>query len=167
MDKLLAIKILRLVYFGIFLVGFGMIVLLHAVPKPFLDIIRMPTFIRAAEPYLGFPYDPSLLIYQITLLSFLAITAVDAVSLFFTSSLLMKKICALASFIGVVLMGVVSFYFLYSLLMIGIASALTTTVFIYLAISFSLFIIDLFTFWVDEALIHHLPARLFTKSREI
>lgn len=40
MNKLTAIKILRLVYLGIFLVGFGMIVLLHAVPKPFLDISR-------------------------------------------------------------------------------------------------------------------------------
>ena len=141
------------------MVGFGIIVLLHVAPKPFLDIIRIPTFIRAAKPFLGFPYDLPLLIYQVTLLSFLAISLVAGVSLFFISSALMKIISAFASLIGFVLMGIVSFYFLYSLVMIGVASALTTTVLIYLLLCFSLFILDLFTFWIDENLIHHLPVR--------
>ena len=159
-DKLLAIKILRWAYLGIFLIGFFTTVLLHAVPKPFLDIIRMPTFIRAAEPYLGFPYDPSLLIYQITLLSFLFISLVDSLSLFFFSSNTMRKLSAYTSLLGVILIGFVGVYFLYSLFVIGFSSTLTGTILIYLTVSFLLFILDIFTFRVDEDLVHHLPKQL-------
>ena len=159
MRGLSLVKILRWVYLGIFLIGFSLIVLLHIFPKPFLDIIRMPTFIRAAEPFLGFPYDPSLHVYQITLLFFLVVTLIDGVSLFLSSSTLMKKISAAASFVGFALIGLVGFYFLYSLVIIGMGSVFTKTVFIYLLLCFSLFILDLFTFWIDENLIHHLPVR--------
>ena len=166
MNTLLAVKILRWVYLGIFLIGFFTIVLLHAVPKPFLDIIRMPTFIRAAEPYLGFSYDPSLLFYQIILLSFFLIVLIDAVSLFFLSSNLIKKISSTFSFVGVILIGLVITYFLYSLLIIGADSILTKTILIYLVVSFSLFTLDLYTFWLDEDLIHHLPTRIVANNRE-
>jgi len=164
-DKLLAIKILRWVYLGIFLVGFFTVVLLHAVPKPFLDIVRVPTFIRAAEPYLGFPYDPSLLIYQITLLSFLVISLVDSISLFFFSSNMMRKISAYTSLLGVILIGFAGVYFLYSLLAVGLSSALTSTILIYLTVSLLLLILDIFTFRVDEDLIHHLPKQLLISSK--
>ena len=165
MDKLLVVKILRWIYLGIFLIGFFAIVLLHAVPKPFLDIIRMPTFIRAAEPYLGFPYDPSLFIYQIALLSFLFVSLVDAASLFLFSSNLMRRVSAYASFFGVVIISFVGVYFLYSLFIIGFSSSLTNTILIYLTASFLLFILDIFTFRVDEDLIHHLPKQLLISGK--
>jgi len=160
MDTLLAVKILRWVYLGIFLIGLFTVVLLHTVPKPFLDIARVPTFIRAAEPYLGFPYDPSLSIYQITLLSFLFISLVNSISLFFLSSNAMRKISACTSLLGVILIGFVGVYFLYSLLAVGLSSTLTSTILIYLTTSFLLFILDIVTFKVDEDLIHHLPKQL-------
>ena len=165
MDKFLAVKILRWIYLGIFLVGFFTIVLLHVVPKPFLDIIRMPTFIRAAEPYLGFPYHPSLLVYQITLLLFLFISLVNAISLFFFSSNIMRKISVYTSFLGIVLIVSVGVYFLYSLLAVGWRSTLTDTIFIYLTASFLLFILDIFTFKVNEDLTHPLPKQLPISSK--
>lgn len=165
MNKLLAVKILRLVYLGIFLVGFSMIVLLHVVPKPFLDIIRMPTYIRAAEPFLGFPYDRSLLTYQITLLSFIFISLIDSISLFMFSSDYMRKLSAYASFIGIILIGFVGIYFLYSLFIIGLSSSLTSTILIYISISFLLFILDIFTFRLDEQLIRHLPKQFQIKGK--
>ncbi len=164
MDKLLAIKILRWVYLGVFLVGFFAIVLMHSVPKPFLDIIRMPTYIRAAEPFLGFPYDRSLLTYQITLLSFIFISLIDSISLFMFSSAWMRKLSAYASLIGIILIGFVGIYFLYSLFIIGFGSALTSTILIYISISFLLFILDIFTFRLDEQLIHHLPRQFKIKG---
>ena len=160
MDTLLAVKILRWVYLGIFLIGLFTVVLLHTVPKPFLDIARVPTFIRAAEPYLGFPYDPSLLIYQVTLLSFLFISLVDSISLFFFSSNMMRKISAYTSLLGALLIGFAGVYFLYSLWAVGLSSALTSTILIYLTVSLLLLILDIFTFRVDEDLIHHLPKQL-------
>lgn len=164
MDKLLAIKILRWVYLGIFMIGFSMIVVLHVVPKPFLDIIRMPTYIRTAEPFLGFPYDRSLLTYQITLLSFIFISLIDSISLFMFSSDYMRKLSAYASLIGIVLIGFVGIYFLYSLFIIGLSSSLTSTILIYISISFLLFILDIFTFRLDKQLIHHLPKQLRIKG---
>ncbi|HEX7456658.1 MAG TPA: hypothetical protein VF303_04310 [Candidatus Nanoarchaeia archaeon] len=148
MSSLHTVKILRWVYLGIFLISFGSIILLHIVPKPFLDVIRMPTFIRTAQLYLGFPYGSSLLIYQIALLTFLATTLLNCVSLFFFSSGLMKKISAFTSLAGIILMSIVGLYFLYSLVMIGVASVLTKTVLVYLTASFLLSAIYLFTLWV-------------------
>jgi len=146
MGKLLSVKILRWVYLGIFLLGLFTTVLLHVFPKPFLDIIRMPTFIRAAEPYLGFSYDSTLLIYQITLLLFLLISLVSVTSLFLFSSNVMKRISAYASLLGAVLIGFVGLYFLYSMFIIGLGSELTDTILIYLTTCLSLFTLDIFTF---------------------
>ena len=157
MEKPQEVKILQWVYLLIFLVDFGMIVLLHAFPKPFLDIIRMPTFIRAAEPYLKFPYDTSLLIYQITLLFFITSTLVDSFSLFLFSSKIMKKVSAISSFVGFVLIGIVFLYFLYSLGLVGLESRLALTALIYLIISFILMMLDLYTFEIDEELLTHIP----------
>src|SRR3989304_2569769 len=125
----------------------------------------MPTFIRAAEPYLGFPYDPSLFIYQIALFSFLFVSLVDAASLFLFSSNLMRRVSAYASFFGMVIISFVGVYFLYSLFIIGLSSALTSTISIYLTASFLLFILDIFTFRVDEDLIHHLPKQLLISGK--
>ena len=157
---------LQWVYLLIFIVIFGMVVLLHALPKPFLDIIRMPTFIRAAEPYLKFPYDASLLTYQITLLFFIALTLVDSLSLFLFSSKIMKKVSALSSFVGFIIIGVVFFYFLYSLALIGLESVLAVTALIYLAISLSLLVLDLYTFEIDEELLTHIPVGVKLRGRK-
>ena len=157
MEKTTSIKTLRWVYLIIFLVLVGMIILLHAIPKPFLDIIRMPTFIRAAEASLGFPYAKSLLIYQITLLFFVFVILIDAVSLFLFSSNLMKKISAYSSVVGFTLMAVVSLYFLYSLMILGLASSLIQTIVIYLVVSIFLMILDLYTFEVDEEQLKYTP----------
>jgi hypothetical protein len=166
MKKPKEVKILQWVYLLIFLISFGMIVLMHAIPKPFLDIIRMPTYIRAAEPFLKFPYDASLLIYQITLLFFVALTLVDSVSLFFFSSKTMKKVSALSSFVGFILIGVVFFYFLYSLALIGLESWLAVTALIYLMVSIFLMVLDLYTFEVDEELLTHIPASSKIRARK-
>jgi len=159
MEKTAAIKTMRWVYLALFFALLGAVVLLHAIPKPFLDVIRLPTFIRAGEPYLGFPYDSSLLIYQITLLFFVFVTLVDAISLFLFSSNPMKKISAYSSLIGFTLMAAVFMYFLYSFFVIDIENNLLVTVAIYLALSLVLMMLDLLTFILDEQLIWHLGVK--------
>ncbi|MEX0616387.1 MAG: hypothetical protein WD231_01075 [Candidatus Woykebacteria bacterium] len=157
MKKPALIKALGWLYLVVFLSFVGMVILLHAIPKPFLDIIRMPTFIRAAEPYLGFSYTPSLHVYQATLLFFIFLVLVDSLSLFNLSSKIMKKASALSSFVGFILIGTVFFYFLYALATVGVASSLTKTILIYLLLTSFLMSLDLFTFVIDEELIYHLP----------
>lgn len=159
MQKPALINILSWTYLIIFAIFVKLIVILHTIPKPFLDVLRMPTFIRAAEPFLGFPYDPSLRVYQITLLTYIAITLVDGVSLLFFSSRFMKKLSAYSSLAGFTLMAAVFMYFLYSFFVIGLEWTLLATAAIYLGVSLALMMLDLITFIVDEELITHLGVK--------
>ena len=150
-EKPAIVKVLQWVYFLVFFSIIATVIIIHNTPRPFLDILRIPTFFRAAEPYVGISYISSMTVYHFTLAYFLLIILIDAVSLFLYSNKFLKQLSLLSSVFGFFLIGFVTLYFLYSVFVIGFAShTVAISVLIYLLLSLVFFLLDLLTFFVEE-----------------
>lgn len=151
MTKFYLLRILALIYLLVFIGVIFAIFLVHMIPSPFLDIVRLPTFLRLAHPSLARSWPLSLHIYQAVLVFYLFITVIDAFSLFFFSSHFLRRVSLLSSYIGFFIMGGVVGFFLYTLLFISPLNDMQfqQAVF-FLLLSLFLFLLDLFTFLVDE-----------------
>lgn len=143
-------RLLSFFYFLVFLVVVFVIFLVHTIPTPFLDIVRLPTFLRLINPFLGYSWPTSLHIYQGILITFLLITIVDSASLLFSSSRKLRVISAISSYIGYTLMGIVSLFFIYSLLFFSYSDLTIKQASFFMGVTFLLLILDLFTFIIDE-----------------
>jgi hypothetical protein len=139
------------VYILVFISIVSTVFLIHSIPRPFLDTLRIPTFFSDAEPYLGFSYISSMTVYHFTFAYFLLIILVDAISLFFYSNKALKYVSLATSFFGFFLIGFMVLYFLYSLLIIGFSTdSAGYTALVFLLLSIFFFTLDLITFFVEE-----------------
>ncbi|OGY22696.1 MAG: hypothetical protein A2126_03810 [Candidatus Woykebacteria bacterium GWB1_45_5] len=155
-QKPASVKILQWTYLAAFLSIVATATIIHNTERPFLDILRIPTFFRLAEPYVGFSYKASLTIYHFTFAYFLLLILVDAVCLFWYSNKFLKQLSLLSSYIGFFLIGFILLYFLYSSFLIGFAdrqAAVSALIFFLLSLTF--FVLDLITFFVEEEGIYH------------
>jgi len=157
MGRPLSVQILAWVYLLVFAAVVFVIFLVHIIPSPFLDLVRLPTFLRLANPFLGDSWPTSLHIYQAILIFYLFVTLVDAASLFFFASNILREVSAISSYVSFGVMGAVAGFFLYSLLFFGASSTVfSQRASFFLSISFFLFLLDLFTFVVDEESLNRL-----------
>jgi hypothetical protein len=151
LEKPAIVRVLQWVYFVVFFSIIATVIIIHNTPRPFLDILRLPTYFRLAEPYVGISYISSMTVYHFALAYFLLIILIDAVSLFWYSNKFLKQLSLLSSIFGFFLIGFMVLYFLYSLLVIGFASyTAAVSASIYLLLSLAFFLLDLITFFVEE-----------------
>jgi hypothetical protein len=156
LEKPASVKILQWTYFVAFLSIVAAATIIHNTERPFLDVLRIPTFFRLAEPYVGFSYKASLTIYHFTFAYFILLILVDAVCLFWYSNKFLKQLSLLSSYIGFFLIGFIFLYFLYSFFLIGFADhQAAVSALIFLLLSQTFFILDLITFFVEEQGIYH------------
>ncbi|OGD86640.1 hypothetical protein A2Z23_02895 [Candidatus Curtissbacteria bacterium RBG_16_39_7] len=161
MQRPLSVQILAWVYLLVFVAVVFVIFLVHTIPSPFLDIVRLPTFLRLANPFLADSWPTSLHIYQAILVFYLFVTLVDSASLFVFSSNFLREVSAISSYVSFFVIGAVVVFFLYSLLFIGPAgTTFSQQAAFFLGVSFFLFALDLLTFVVDEEQLGKLRLRL-------
>lgn len=151
-----SVKVLQWIYLMAFLSIVATAAIIHNTERPFLDVLRPPTFFRLAEPYVGISYKASLTIYHFTFAYFLLLILVDAICLFWYFNKFLKQLSLVSSYIGFFLIGFIFLYFMYSFLLIGFAdrqAAVSALIFLLLSLTF--FILDLITFFVEEQGIYH------------
>jgi len=159
--KPLAVKILQWIYLLIFIFVVGMIIVLHNVPNEMLVTLRVPQFLREIDPFLGYTWPSSLLVYQATLLFSLFLILVDSLGLFFYNALFWRIFSDLSSFLGLFVAWTIILFFVFSLTFSNVLEDDNIqTAIIFLVLSLFLFILDLVTFAVDE---QSLSRRLFKK----
>jgi len=155
-QKPVSVKILQWIYLLVFVSIIAAITIIHNTQQSFLDVLRIPTFFRAAEPYVGISYISSMTAYHFTFAYFLLIILIDAVCLFWYSNKFLKQLSLVSSYFGFFLIGFIVLYFLYSFTVIGFSSPTAgTSAFVFLVLSFSFFLLDLITFFVEEEGIYH------------
>ena len=155
-QKPVSVKILQWVYLLVFVAIISTVTIIHNTDRPFLDVLRIPTFFRLAEPYVGISYISSMTVYHFTFAYFLLIILIDAIALFWYSSKFLKQLSLLSSFVGFFLIGFMVLYFLYSFAVIGFSSYTTgMSALIFMLASIAFFVLDLITFFVEEEGIYH------------
>jgi len=160
--KPLTVKILQWIYLLVFIFVVGAIIVLHNVPNEMLVTLRVPRFLREIDPFLGYAWPSSLLVYQVTLLFSLFLILVDSLGLFFYQARLWRIFSDLSSFLGLFVAWTIILFFVFSLTFSNVLKDDNIqTAMIFLALSLFLFILDLVTFAVDE---QSLGRRLFKKS---
>jgi len=157
LEKPTSVKILQWIYLLTFFSVIAAIIIIHNTPQPFLDVLRLPTFFRLAEPYIGISYISSMTVYHFTLAYFFLIIIIDAVSLSWYSNKFLKQLSLVSSVLGFFLFGFMLLYFLYSYIVIGFESYNAgISALIYLLITIVCLLLDLFTFLVEEKGIYDL-----------
>ena len=161
-QKPASVKVLQWAYLLAFVSIAATGTIIHNTERPFLDVLRIPTFFRLAEPYVGFSYKASLTVYHFSFAYFLLLILIDAVCLFWYSNKFLKQLSLLTSYIGFFLIGFIFLYFMYSFFLIGFAdqqAALSALIFLLLSQTF--FILDLITFFVEEEGIYPPGKKIF------
>jgi len=147
----IANKVLGSIYLFIFTLVVLAIVALHLFPKDFLDFARLPTFLNQISPLMGVQFPTALLVYQITLVYFLFLILTDGIFLMRLSSKRSREISAALSLVGAFLMAGVATFFVCWLFLIGfLESQVLFSAIFYLSLVLFLFLLDLFTFFIEE-----------------
>ena len=155
-QKPVSVKILQWVYFLVFVSIIAAVTVIHNTDRPFLDVLRIPTFFRSAEPYVGISYISSMTVYHFTFAYFLLIILIDAIALFWYPNKFLKQLSLLSSYVGFFPIGFMVLYFLYSLLVIGFSTdSAGYSALIFLLLSIFFFVLDLITFFIEEEGIYH------------
>jgi len=149
--KPVPVKILQWLHLIIFVTAVGIIFVLHYYPEDFLDFLRVPLFLRDINSMLGSSWPVSLHIYQIILIFFLLLTLIDSLGLLFYHSKSWRIISDLSSFLGFLIIWPVALFFVFTLVSSdNLDLQNIKTALVYFIFSFSLFILDLVTWFVDE-----------------
>ena len=150
-EKPTSVKFLQWIYLLTIVSIIGGIILLHNTSANCLDILRIPTFFRLSEPYLGFSYESIMTVYHFFLAYFMLIIFINAVSLFWYPNKFLKQLGLLSSVAGFFLIGLIILYFLYSVVAIGFSSySAGISALVYLLISLAFFLLDIATFFVEK-----------------
>lgn len=149
-EKPKSVRILQWIYIATFFCIVSLVTLIHSTERPFLDILRLPTFFRGVEGDIGISYIASMTVYHFTFAYFLLIIAIDALSLTFFENRLLKYLSLASSIFGFFLLGFMIFYFIFSTLIIGITNPFAQTSLIFLCLSVIFFVLDIFIFIIDE-----------------
>ena len=144
------IKLLRNVYFAVFFAGALLVVLMHTLASPNLDVFRVPTFISQSVPFNHFNYPLTFHLYQFTVIFSLMSILVDGFCLTRYRSLFLIEVSKWTSVFGGILMLFAIAFFGYNFLIVD--HTLRLTPIIYLAFSLFLVALDYLTFNVDELL---------------
>lgn len=134
-----------------FTAAIATITLLHIYSNNFLDFLRLPRLIYEINPLVGNGWPISLHIYQLILIFSLFLVLIDALGLFFYSQKAWRFVSDITSFLGFLIIWPTALFFIYT---IASAENLRTidfqTSLVYFAITFSLFLLDLVTWFVDD-----------------
>lgn len=143
--------LLRNFYFGAFLVGVILVILMHTFERPTFDIFRVPTFIGITSSFNGLAYLPTFKIYQISLVSSLLVVLIDGLCLTRYRSKFLVQLSEVSTVVGLAILFLALLFFSYNFLLVS--HDLKDTAAFYLAVSTFLIIIDLITFRADEKLL--------------
>lgn len=89
-SRVKTLYLLRLLNLGICLTAVSVVVLLHTYTENFYDYLRMPQFLQAIDPQLGFSYPVSLHVYQFILVFAVVVSFINGIGLFNQSRRLNK-----------------------------------------------------------------------------
>lgn len=145
------LALLRSVYFGAFLCGVLLVILMHTFDRPALDIFRVPTFIGTTSAFNGLAYFPTFKIYQVSLVTSLLVVLVDGLCLTSFRSKVLTMLSEITTIIGLTILLLAVFFFSYNFLLVN--HSLRGTALVYIAFSIFLIVIDLLNFQADEKLL--------------
>lgn len=145
------VKFLQWAHLAIVITSIITISLLHYYTENFLDFLRLPTFLKDIDLFLGSGWPASLHVYQAILLFFIFVSLVDALGLFFYSSRVWRLISDASSFLGFLIILPVCVFFILTLASLDNLSLQSIqTILVYFAISLVIFILDLVTWFVED-----------------
>ncbi len=134
-----------------FFTAIATITLLHTYTENFLDFLRLPRLIYEINPLVGNGWPASLHVYQSILIFSILLVLIDSLGLFFYSQKVWRFVSDITSFLGFLIIWPTALFFIYT---IASAENLRTidlqTSLAYFTITFSLFILDLVTWFVDD-----------------
>ncbi len=143
-------RLLRNTYFTVFFIGALFVFLMHVLGRPTLDILRIPTFIKASITFNGFDYWTTLRIYQLVLIFSLISIFLDGLCLTNLRSKPLIRFSKWTSIFGAIVMLLAVVFFAYNFFIVD--ESLKLTPLIYLTGSLFLVVLDLVTFRVDDIL---------------
>lgn len=145
------ITVLQATHLAIFLIGISAVTLLHIRTSDFLDQLRLPTFLKEIDSFLGFAYPASLHVYQIILLFTLLLAAIDSLGLLFYKSKIWKFMSDITSFLGLLVIWPAALFFIFTLASAqNLTQASIQTIIVYFTFTLFIFVLDLVTWFVDE-----------------
>ncbi len=144
-------RMLRMFYLLILLFGVVMVLLMHTIDRPTLDIFRVPTFIGEVSVYNGLPYLPVLRIYQLTMYTSLVALSIDVICLTKLRSKRMLQLSEISTIVGVSLLFLSVLFFSYNFLFFD--QTFRSTTLIYIAVPALVMMVDLMNLRFDERLL--------------
>lgn len=155
------ITYLQIAHLAVFLLGVTIVILLHVHTQGFLDELRLPTFLKEIDNFLGYAYPASLRVYQVILLFTLILSAIDSLGLFFYSSKTWKLLSDITSFLGLLIIWPTALFFMLTLASAqNLTQTSIQTILVYFSFTLFIFILDLVTWFVDEqSLIKIIPGK--------
>ena len=145
------VYVLQIIHFATFVLAVTIIFLLHIFTQNFLDFLRMPAYVKAIDPWAASDWPGSVHFYHVVLLFFVTLTLINALGLFFYSSRLWRIISDISSFLGFFIIWPASLFFIYTLASSGpLSGEVIKSALFFFTVTFSLFVLDLVTWYVDE-----------------
>lgn len=145
------VSFLQYVNLIFFFTAISTITLLHVYTNNFLDFLRLPRLIYSMNPLLGHGWPASLHVYQFVLVLSIILVFIDSLGLFFYSSKTWRFISDFTSFLGFLIIWPASLFFIFTIASAENLRAIDVqTSLVYFAITFSLFLLDIITWFVDE-----------------
>ena len=155
------VHILQIIHFASFVSAIGVISLLHIITEDFLDILRMPAYVKAIDPWAVSDWPGSFHFYHLISAFFILLTLINALGLFYYSQRSWRVISDFSSFLSFLIIWPISLFFVYTLASTGpLESKTVQSALFFFTVTFFLFILDLVTWYVDDqSLIRYKPFR--------
>lgn len=143
-----ALQYVNLIFF---FAAISTITLLHVNTDNFLDILRLPRLIHTINPLVGHGWPASLHVYQFVMVFSIILIFINSLGLFYYSSKIWRFATDISSFLGFLIIWPTALFFVFT-----IASAENLkvidfqTAIVYFGVTFSIFILDLITWFIDD-----------------
>lgn len=145
------VSFLQYINLFVFFAAIFTITILHIYTDNFLDFLRLPRLIYSINPLLGNGWPVSLHVYQFVMVLSILLVFIDSLGLFYYSSKIWRFISDLTSFLGFLIIWPASLFFIFTMASAeNLRSIDFQTSLAYFAITFSLFLLDIITWFVDD-----------------
>jgi len=146
-----SVKVLQIIHFTVFILAISIISLQHIFTQNFLDILRMPAYVKAIDPWAASDWPGNFHFYHVILIFYISLTFINGMGLFYYSKKIWRVISDGSSFLSFLIIWPISLFFIYTVASTGPLDKLTIqSAVLFSIITFSLFILDLVTWYVDE-----------------
>ena len=86
-----SVKVLQITHFTVFILAISIISLQHIFTQNFLDILRMPAYVKAIDPWAASDWPGNFHFYHVVLIFYISLTFINGMGLFYYSKKFIKS----------------------------------------------------------------------------